>query len=90
MAALLFCHFRVTKVKLKNEKISLIITVSKWDGMTHSIKFFVFSLLCCKYICDIYLGMLVFNDLHIFFFKKHAFSKHQAQNANRLRNMLEK
>ena len=25
--------------------------------------FFVFSLLCCKYICDIYLSMLDFNSL---------------------------
>ena len=26
-------------------------------------RFFVFSLLYCKYICDIYLSMLDFNDL---------------------------
>ena len=31
-------------------------------GQGH-ITFFVFTLLCCKYICDIYLSMLDFNDL---------------------------
>ena len=61
MGALLFCHFRVTNVKLINETIFLIIAVSKWHGLPHSITSFVFSLLCCKYICDIYLSMLSFN-----------------------------
>ena len=35
--------------------------------------FFVFSLFCCKYICDIYLSMMDFNDLwkfnNIFIYK---------------------
>ena len=30
----------------------LITAISKWHGLPHSIKFFVFSLLCCKYICE--------------------------------------
>ena len=45
------------------KKKSLIIAVSKWHGLRHSIMFFVFSLLCCKYIYDIYLSMLDFNGL---------------------------
>ena len=34
--------------------------------MTWTASFFVFSLLCCKYMCDIYLIMLVFNGLRKF------------------------
>ena len=60
---ILFSHFRVTNAKLINEKISLIIAVSKWHGLPHSITFFVFGSLCCKYICDNYLSMLDFNGL---------------------------
>ena len=63
MVKLLFFHFRVMNLKLINEKNSLIITVSNWHGLRHSIKFFVFSLLCCKYVYDIYLSMLNFNGL---------------------------
>ena len=63
MGPLSFSHFRVTNVKLINEKKSLNITVSKWHGLRLSITLFVFSLLCCKYICDIYLSMLDFNGL---------------------------
>ena len=63
MGALLFSHFRVTNVKLINEKNSLIIAVSKEHGLRLSITFFVFTLRCCKYMCDIYLSMLDFNSL---------------------------
>ena len=63
MGALLFSHFRVTNVKLINEKNSLIIAVSKEHGLRHSITFFVFTLRCGKYMCDIYLSMLDFNSL---------------------------
>ena len=86
MGAPLFSHFRVTNVKLINEKKSLIIAVSKRHGLRHSITFFVFSLLCCKYICDIYLSMLDFNGLpiqvqqHIFFllgFLSRTFTIHR-------------
>ena len=65
MGALLFCHFQNANVKLINEKISLIIAISKSHGLPDSITFFVFSLLCCKYICDICicLSMLDFNGL---------------------------
>ena len=63
MGALLFSHFRVTSFKLIDKKISLIIATSKLTGLPQSITFFVFSLLCCKYICDIYLSMLDFNGL---------------------------
>ena len=66
MGALLFFHFRAINLKSINEKNSLIITVSNWRGLRHSIKFFVFSLLCCKYIFDIYLTMLDFNGLRKF------------------------
>ena len=61
-----FVTFELTNMKLINAKISLIISISKWYGLTHSITFFVFSLLCCKYICDIYLSMLDFNSLYKF------------------------
>ena len=54
MGALLFCHFQVKNMKFVNEKNSLINSFSKWHGLPHSIMFFIFSLLCCKYICDIY------------------------------------
>ena len=63
MGALLFSQFRVTNVKLINKKNSLIIAFSKWHGLVHSITFFVFNLLCFKYICNIYLCMLDFNGL---------------------------
>ena len=63
MGALLFSHIRVANVKLINEKTFLIIAVSKRHGLAHSATFFVFSLLCCKYICDIYLSMQDFNGL---------------------------
>ena len=39
MGARLFSHFRVTNVKLINEKNSLNITVSKRHGLHHSITF---------------------------------------------------
>ena len=61
MGALLFFHFLVKNMKLINEKNSLII--ADWHGPSHSIKFFVFSLLCCQYICNSYLSMLDFNGL---------------------------
>ena len=48
MGALLSSHFRVMKL---------------WHELPHSVTFFVFGLLCCKYICDIYLSMLGFNGL---------------------------
>ena len=52
------------KLKLINEKNALNITVLKWHGLRLSATFFlVFSLLCCKYINDIYLSMLDFNGL---------------------------
>ena len=74
MGALLFFHFRVTNVKLINEKSPLNITLSKWNGLHHFITFLVFSLLCCKYICDIYLNMLDLNGLckfnNMFIYKK--------------------
>ena len=35
----------------------------KWQRLRHSITFFVFGLLCCKYVYDIYLSMLYFNGL---------------------------
>ena len=61
--AFLFSHLRVTNVKLINEKNSLNNAVSNWHGLRHSITFFKFSLLYCKYIFDIYLSMLDFNGL---------------------------
>ena len=48
-----YFHFWVMNVKLISENNVLIIAVSKWHGLHYSILFFVFSLLCCKYICDI-------------------------------------
>ena len=55
------------------KKKSWNITVSKWLGLCDSITFFVFSLLCCKYIRNIYLSMLDFNGLckfnNIFIYK---------------------
>ena len=66
MGALLFPYFRVTNLKVVNEKDSSNTTVSKWHGLCHSVTFFVFSLLCCKYIWDIYLSMLDFNGLYKF------------------------
>ena len=73
MGALLFFHFRVMNMKLINEKKYLMTPVSKWHGLRHSITLSVFSLLCCKYICDIYLSMLDFNGLwkfnNIFIYK---------------------
>ena len=42
MAALSFSHFRVTNVKLINEKNSVNITVPKWHGLCHSITFFLY------------------------------------------------
>ena len=50
MVALLFSYFRVTNGNLINEKNSLIIAVSKWHGLCHSVMFFVFSLVCCNYL----------------------------------------
>ena len=61
MGALLFSPFRVTNMKLINEKNPLIIAASKCHGLRHSITFFVISLLCRKYLCDIHLSMLDFN-----------------------------
>ena len=46
MGAPLFSHFRVTNVKLRNEKNYLNITVSKWYGVHHSITFFFLYLPC--------------------------------------------
>ena len=66
MGALLFPYFRVTNLKVVNEKNFSNTTVSKWHGLCHSVTFFVFSLLCCKYIRDIYLSMLDFNGLYKF------------------------
>ena len=63
MDGLLFPHIPVTNVKLINEKTYLIIAVSELHGLPHSVMFFVFSLLCCKYICDIHLSMQDFNGL---------------------------
>ena len=68
------CNFvfsiSITNVKLINQKNYLIIAVSTWHRLTHSITSFVFSLHCRKFICDIYLSMLDFNGLwkfnHIF------------------------
>ena len=54
MVALLFSHFRVTNVKLINEKICFNITVSKWHGLRDLLRYFVFSLFCCKYIYVIF------------------------------------
>ena len=42
MGALLFSHFRVTCLKLLNEKSSLYFTVSKWHGLRHSITVFLY------------------------------------------------
>ena len=62
-----FNHFPAMNVKLRNEKNSLNITVSKWQGLRHSIVFFfVFNFLFCKCICGIYLSMLDFNRLRKF------------------------
>ena len=47
-------------VKLTNENYSLIIAASKLHELRHSVTFFVFSLLCCEYVCDIYLHMMDF------------------------------
>ena len=58
-----FCNYLLRNVKLINEKNCFIIAVSKRHGLPHSIMFFVFSLLCCKYICYIYLSTLEFNGL---------------------------
>ena len=63
MSGLLFSHIGVTNMKLINEKTYLIIAVSKWHGLPHSVTFLVFNLLCCKYICDIYLSVQDFNGL---------------------------
>ena len=51
-------------VKLINENNSFIIAVSKLHGLLFSNTFFVFGLLCCRYICDIYLNMLDFNEAY--------------------------
>ena len=79
MGAFLFSHFRVTIVKLINEKNSLIVAVLKWHGECHSITLFVFSFLyffiLFKYICDIYLSIQAFHGLCKFnniFFNKIA------------------
>ena len=56
MCVFLFSHFRVRNVKLINEKSSLNTTVSKCMDCVILLRFFVFSLLYCKYICDIYLS----------------------------------
>ena len=42
MDALLFSHLRVTIVKLINEQNSLNIIVSKWHGLDHSVRFFLY------------------------------------------------
>ena len=65
MGALLFSHFRVTNVELINDKKFLKYYGFKMTWTTYVIllRFFVFSLLCCKYICDIYLSMLDFDGL---------------------------
>ena len=42
MVSILFSHFRVTNVKLINEKNSVNITVPKWHGLCHSITFFLY------------------------------------------------
>ena len=63
MGGLSFSHIWVTNVKLTNKKTYLIIAVSKLHGLPHSVMFLVFSLLCCEYICDIYLSMQDFNGL---------------------------
>ena len=47
-------------------KKSFNITVSKWHGLHRSIVFFSISLLCCKYVCHIYLSMRNFNGLSKF------------------------
>ena len=64
MGALLFSNFWVTDMKLRNE--------NDMDSII-LLHFFVFSLLCCKYLCDIYLSMLDFNGLwkfnNIFIYK---------------------
>ena len=44
MVGLLFSHIRVTNVRLINEKIYLIIEVSKWHDLSNSVTFVVFSL----------------------------------------------
>ena len=50
-------------MKLINEKNSLNISFkTAWTASFYYV-FFVFSLLCCKYICGIYLSILGFNGL---------------------------
>ena len=73
MGPLLYSHFRVTNVKLINEK----------NWLRHSITFFVFSLLCCKYICDICLSMLLMQvQQHIYLedYRRHSVAVSQRKN----------
>ena len=73
MGPLLYSHFRVTNVKLINEK----------NWLPHSITFFVFSLLCCKYICDICLNMLLMQvQQHIYLedYRRHSVAVSQRKN----------
>ena len=60
-------------VKLINEKNSLNIQFHSDMDWVFLLRFFVFSLLYCKYTCDIYLTMLDFNALckfsNIFIYK---------------------
>ena len=75
MGAILFSHFRVTNVKLINEKkVGTYYSFKMTWTMSFYYVFFVFSLLCCKYVCDIFLSMLEFNGLRkfskIFIYKK--------------------
>ena len=62
MGALLFCHFRVInevdKLKKFIEYYSFKMT---WAASFFNV--FLYSLLCFKYICDIYLSNLDFNGL---------------------------
>ena len=61
MSALLFPHFQVTNAKLINGKIPELL--QSQNHMDVHIFVFVISLLCCKYMCDIYLRILDFNGL---------------------------
>ena len=72
MGALSFSHFQVTNVKLINKKNPYILQFQNDMDCIILLRFFVCSLLCCKYIYDIYLSNLDFNGFffsNIFIYK---------------------
>ena len=74
MGALLFSHFQVTNVKLINKKNPYILQFQNDMDCIILLRFFVCSLLCCKYIYDICLSNLDFNG---FFSATYLFTRLQ-------------